>query len=431
MSDEIAISLQNVSKCFKRYARPVDRLKEILLPHKSRADEFWALRDISLEIPKGETFGLVGQNGSGKSTLLQIIAGTLQPTTGRVITRGRISALLELGSGFNPEFTGRQNIIFNGRILGLSQAEIEDRFDAIAAFADIGDFLEEPVKTYSSGMYVRLAFAVAINVEPDILIVDEALAVGDIFFQAKCFRRIEALQESGVTILFVSHDLSTVQNLCREGVLMNHGRILCRAEPSVISSEYFKLFRMAHEEVKDLPIDDRSAEVFAQRDGKIGLCQDQRITNGQATIQAVYVTGLDDRAKATFMTGETVKVTLLTQFHSTCEQVGAAFSLCDRYGQWLAGKHTWYDAPGLIPKVEAGEVIEFEFTMQLDFQRGEYLTLVAIVSQRTEADYDSLDLIQNAFVLNIAGQNKHWGLTKVPGTVSIYRRSPELGKAEE
>ncbi|MEB3295393.1 MAG: ABC transporter ATP-binding protein [Synechococcales bacterium] len=423
MTDDIAISLQNVSKCFKRYARPVDRLKEILLPQKSRAVEFWALRDISLDIPKGETFGLVGQNGSGKSTLLQIIAGTLQPTTGQVITQGRISALLELGSGFNPEFTGRQNIIFNGRILGLSQEEIEQRFDAIASFADIGEFLEEPVKTYSSGMYVRLAFAVAINVQPDILIVDEALAVGDIFFQAKCFRRIEALQDSGVTILFVSHDLSTVQNLCKEGVLMDHGKILCRAEPSVISSEYFKLFRMAHEEVKELAIDATPEAIFAQREGRIEVCHDQRITNGQASIQEVYVTGLDDRAKATFMTGETIKVTLLAKFHETCEKVAGAFGLCDRYGQWLAGRHTWYDAPGLIPKVEAGEVVEFEFTLQLDFQRGEYLTLVAIVSQRTEADYDSLDLIQNAFAIQIAGQKHHWGLTKVPGTVNIYRRS--------
>lgn len=187
---EVAVSLNNISKCFKRYNHPTDRLKEILLPGRIRAAEFWALRDINLEVPKGQTIGIIGRNGSGKSTLLQIIAGTLTPTTGDVRVKGRVSALLELGSGFNSEFTGRQNIFFNGRLLGLSQREIEDRFDEIAGFADIGDFINQPVKTYSSGMFVRLAFAVVVNVSPEVLIVDEALAVGDMVFQHRCMRRM-------------------------------------------------------------------------------------------------------------------------------------------------------------------------------------------------------------------------------------------------
>ena len=197
---ELAICLKNVSKCFKRYARPVNRLKDLLLPGKSRADEFWALRNINLEVPKGQTLGIVGRNGSGKSTLLQIIVKTLTPTTGEVEVKGRVSALLELGSGFNPEFTGRQNVFFNGQLLGLSQKDIEAKFDRIAAFADIGDFIEQPIKTYSSGMFVRLAFAVATSVEPDILVVDEALSVGDEAFQRKCFARIHTIQERGGTI---------------------------------------------------------------------------------------------------------------------------------------------------------------------------------------------------------------------------------------
>ena len=164
MTKDIAISLENVSKVFRRYHHPTDRLKEILLPRKSKANDFWALKNIDLEIPRGETVGIIGRNGSGKSTLLQIVAGTLQPTTGKVNVNGRVSALLELGSGFNPEFTGRQNVFFNGRILGLSQEEVESRFDEIATFADIGDFIDQPVKTYSSGMFVRLAFAVAVNI---------------------------------------------------------------------------------------------------------------------------------------------------------------------------------------------------------------------------------------------------------------------------
>ena len=241
MSEEIAISLQNISKCFKRYAHPVDRLKEILLPKKSYAREFWALRDINLEIPKGQTIGIVGRNGSGKSTLLQIIAGTLTPTTGEKIVKGRISALLELGSGFNPEFTGRQNVFFNGRLLGLTQQEIENRFDEIAGFADIGDFIEQPVKTYSSGMFVRLAFAVAVNVDPEVLIVDEALAVGDVVYQHRCMRRMRALMDSGVTTLFVSHDSGAIKTLCNSAVMIHDGEIYTKGLPNAVTIEYLKL----------------------------------------------------------------------------------------------------------------------------------------------------------------------------------------------
>ncbi|MEB3830432.1 ABC transporter ATP-binding protein [Phormidium sp. CCY1219] len=238
---EIAISLNNVSKCFKRYRHPVDRLKEILLPGKVRADEFWALSHINLELPKGKTLGIVGRNGSGKSTLLQIIVGTLAPTEGQVNVKGRISALLELGSGFNPEFTGRQNVFFNGQLLGLSQSEIEDKFDEIVAFADIGDFLDQPVKTYSSGMFVRLAFAVATSVDPDILVVDEALSVGDEAFQRKCFARIETIQERGGTILFVSHAAAMVVELCDSAILMHDGELLLYHTPKTVVDKYQKL----------------------------------------------------------------------------------------------------------------------------------------------------------------------------------------------
>ncbi len=240
MSD-LAISLQSVSKCFQRYARPADRLKELLIPGRARAQAFWALQDISLEVVAGQTLGIVGRNGSGKSTLLQIIVGTLLPTTGNVAVKGRISALLELGSGFNPEFTGRQNVFFNGQLLGLTRQEIEDRFDRIAAFADIGSFLDEPVKTYSSGMFVRLAFAVAINADPDILVVDEALSVGDEAFQRKCFARIHAIRDGGGTILFVSHGAATVVELCDQAILLDRGEMLLRGNPKLVVDKYQKL----------------------------------------------------------------------------------------------------------------------------------------------------------------------------------------------
>lgn len=249
---EIVISLQNVSKCFKRYARPVDRLKELLLPGKTQCQEFWALRNLNLEVPKGQTLGIVGRNGSGKSTLLQIIVGTLTPTSGKVNVNGRVAALLELGSGFNPEFTGRQNVFFNGQLMGLSPKEIADKFDDIAAFADIGDFIDHPVKTYSSGMFVRLAFAVATSVEPDILIVDEALSVGDEAFQRKCYARIQSIRARGGTILFVSHSASAVIDICDAAILMDRGEKLLFHHPKFVLDKYHKLMYAPDEKITTL-----------------------------------------------------------------------------------------------------------------------------------------------------------------------------------
>lgn len=232
MSSDIAIKVENLSKCYHIYDTPRDRLKQFLLPRiqcmvglspKQYYREFWALKDISFEVKKGDTVGIVGRNGSGKSTLLQIICGTLSQTAGTIRTNGRIAALLELGSGFNPEFSGRENVYMNAAVLGLSDDEIDARFDEIVSFADIGDFIEQPVKAYSSGMVVRLAFAVAINVAPDILVVDEALAVGDAAFQRKCMRKISELSDAGVTLLFVSHDMETVKKICSEALYLARG----------------------------------------------------------------------------------------------------------------------------------------------------------------------------------------------------------------
>jgi lipopolysaccharide transport system ATP-binding protein len=232
MSDDIVIKVENLSKCYPIFTAPRDRLKQMVfprlrsmvgLPTKSYYREFWALKSISFEVKKGQTIGIVGRNGSGKSTLLQIICGTLNPTAGNIITSGRIAALLELGSGFNPEFTGRENVYMNAAVLGLSNEEITARFDEIISFADIGDFVDQPLKTYSSGMVVRLAFAVAINVAPELLIIDEALAVGDVAFQRKCMRKITELSDAGVTLLFVSHDTETVRKICNQALYLVRG----------------------------------------------------------------------------------------------------------------------------------------------------------------------------------------------------------------
>jgi lipopolysaccharide transport system ATP-binding protein len=239
--DDIALSLTGVSKAYPRYARPSDRLKALFLPGRYHPELFWALRDVSFEIGRGQTVGVVGRNGAGKSTLLQIVAHTVMPSSGTVAVRGRVSALLELGSGFNPEFTGRENVLFQGSIMGRRRQEIEERFDAIAAFADIGDFIDEPVRTYSSGMFVRLAFAVAIGMEPDILVVDEALSVGDALFQRKCFSKIRSIQENGGTIIFVSHSGGTVVELCDRAILLDRGELLMSGAPKEVVASYHRL----------------------------------------------------------------------------------------------------------------------------------------------------------------------------------------------
>lgn len=249
-SDEVAIRVANLGKCYQIYGRPQDRLKQSLVPRLRRLigrpaptyfQEFWALRDISLQVRKGETVGIIGRNGSGKSTLLQIICGTLTPTTGTVETNGRVAALLELGAGFNPEFTGRENVYLNGSVLGLSLPEIDERFDAIAAFADIGGFIEQPVKMYSTGMVVRLAFAIQAQVDPDILVVDEALAVGDARFQAKCFDRLKRLKDSGTAILLVTHSGDQIVTHCSNAILLNDGGQLESGEPRRVVNRYMDL----------------------------------------------------------------------------------------------------------------------------------------------------------------------------------------------
>lgn len=244
MSSEVSISVAGLNKSFPVYDKPHHRLMQMFASSERKHKwfrEFQALREINFEIHKGETVGIVGRNGSGKSTLLQLICGTLTPSSGNISVNGRIAALLELGAGFNPEFSGRENVFLNGTLLGLSRNEVEDLFDDILAFADIGEFIDQPVKSYSSGMYIRLAFAVAIHVTPDILIVDEALSVGDEAFQRKCFARIERIRDQGATVLFVSHSAGTVLELCNRAILLDRGELLSVGAPKLVVSRYQKL----------------------------------------------------------------------------------------------------------------------------------------------------------------------------------------------
>lgn len=245
----VVLRLVNVGKCYHMYDKPQDRLKQAFMRWRGKKyyRDFWALRDVNLEVRRGEAIGIVGRNGSGKSTLLQIIAGTLAATTGSVEIAGRVAALLELGSGFNPEFTGRENVYLNAAVLGFSKAEVDAKFAAIVEFADIDEFIDQPVKTYSSGMMVRLAFAVQVQVEPDVLIVDEALAVGDALFQKRCYQRLDELRSKGVTLLFVSHDQESVRTLCDRAILLDHGKPVANGASGDVLLAYRKLL---HEEEK-------------------------------------------------------------------------------------------------------------------------------------------------------------------------------------
>jgi lipopolysaccharide transport system ATP-binding protein len=338
-SNDIAIRVENLSKCYEIYANPRDRLKQFVMPRLQRLvgrepkqyfREFWALKDVSFEVKKGETVGIIGRNGSGKSTLLQMICGTLNPTSGSIQTNGRIAALLELGSGFNPEFTGRENVYMNAAVLGLSNEEIDSRFDEIAAFADIGDFIEQPVKTYSSGMLVRLAFAVQSQVEPDILVVDEALSVGDAKFQAKCFERLRKLKENGTSILLVTHSSEQIVTHCSRAILLNNGVQLETGEPKHVVNRYMDLLfgkgdpSIQTESIKHLKVPSVSFTAISNQLSQLEDCfatrhgynpYEFRWGDGAATIIDYYLSAADDTYPSAISTGQRVTLAVSIKFH--------------------------------------------------------------------------------------------------------------------
>lgn len=412
--NEIAISLKSVSKCYRRYAHPIDRLKELLLPGKSRADEFWALKDISIEVPKGQTLGIIGQNGSGKSTLLQIIAGTLTPTTGDVLVNGRVSALLELGSGFNPEFTGRQNVFFNGRILGLSLEEIEAKFDDIAAFADIGDFIDQPVKTYSSGMFVRLGFAVVAHTEPQILIVDEALAVGDAKFQARGMKRIRQLKEQGVTIIFVSHDTSSVKMLCQRAVLMNSGTLVNTGHPKDVVNQYIALLSSGRTE-KETEIADRISsdiDFINNKEKKI-----HRHGNKLAIIKNVKVTDLENREiNEKLESGSIFHIVVELQSKANISDLVVGFSVRTLMGVVVYGTNTRLMQIKL-PKLNNDQQIRVKFQIPCYLNKGVYTITVGLHSEEGMS-YDWMDEI---LVLDVVNSKRCDGLVDLNTQVQVNR----------
>lgn len=342
-----AINVTNVSKTFRIYKKPSDRLKQIFAKKKKFYKDFVALNPLSFEILQGEAVGIVGRNGSGKSTLLQMIAGTLTPTTGNISLNGRVAALLELGSGFNPEFTGRENVYLNAAILGISRNEIEKRMDDVLKFADIGDFIDQPVKTYSSGMYVRLAFAVSVNVDPEILIVDEALSVGDGRFQLKCFEKIKALKNSGKTIIVVSHDLQTIRQICDRVILIDQGRLIQIGEPNEVVNHYTKILFSNY----SLPTEKKQNDALTVEesdDFKRANLIDETITkeyrygNNDGVINEVFVNGKVDDFNQTVITGEELIVSFKAKALKEIQQPIFAMTIKSIKGLEVYGSNTYF-----------------------------------------------------------------------------------------
>ncbi|MBV6304445.1 ABC transporter ATP-binding protein [Candidimonas humi] len=435
----IAIRVSNLSKCYPIYTSPKDRLLQMFLrSRKALYKEFWALRDVSFTVRRGETVAIIGRNGSGKSTLLQMICGTLNPSSGEVEVTGKVAALLELGAGFNPEFTGRENVYMAASLYGLTNDQIDLRFEKIATFADIGEHLDEPVKTYSSGMYVRLAFAVIAHVDADILIVDEALSVGDAVFTQKCMRFIREFQKKG-TLLFVSHDMSSVLNLCKRAIWLGNGNIVQAGPAKEIAEAYLQYTLQQvygegaeltaiqpasgsgepHQEEEDLPVN-HEAQVppILNYESQVALQDNLARANGwksgAAEITAVGLAREDGSPQTVFHGGERVRLSITAVSKEGLDRPILGFLVRDRLGQDLFGENTLPFTSSNTIAVEAGQFFcgEFVFTLPM-LPNGQYSVMVSV------ADGDLYNNVQHhwlhdALILNVSSSKIRWGLIGIP-----------------
>ena len=405
MPDQVVIKVEKLSKAYKLYEKPADRLKESLHPlGKKYHHEFFALKDISFEIRRGETVGIIGKNGSGKSTLLKIITGIVTPSAGVFEVRGKIAALLELGAGFNPEFTGIENIYMNGTVMGFSRAEMDARLDDIVAFADIGDFVRQPVKTYSSGMFARLAFAVNANVNPDILIVDEALAVGDMFFQAKCVDRMKRMMDDGVTILFVSHDSGAVKGLCQRGILLSKGQLVLDSSADAVVEEYFRS-RVQSEQTVIAPVARREGDVapiagmdnqtyFGDNQAFWERAQYQRIQNGKAEFYNIQLLDVSGKEVTQVIPGQQVVLRMEVIARSVIHELGFGYCIRSCTGVDLVYSDSILENK-MLYNVKLGEQYIIDWRFEVCLQGGTYNILcgISIPINLTASKVDFCDLV--------------------------------------
>lgn len=422
------IEFRNVSKSYPVYRSPKDRLKELVTFHRfSFHEDFWALREVSFEVARGETFCIIGENGSGKSTLLQIIAGILQPTSGETEVRGRVAALLELGSGFNPEFTGRENIFLNASILGLSSAQIEERYEAITSFAEIGDFIHQPVKTYSSGMVVRLAFAVAIHVDPEVLLVDEALAVGDIYFRQRCMRKVHELRQRGVTILFVSHALGDVKAIGDRCLWLENGRVRDLGSTESVVGKYLAAMTakdsayLGHQAAA-APVDQAhhaaAPPEFLERIPNI----DRRHGDGRGEITGIAVYDEYGRELRLLDPGTRVTVRISARAKADLALPNVGFMLRNHLGIDFAGTNSTREGVQLAP-MRAGDRVTVDFRIDLpEFYPGDFSFSPAIADGTLES-YTMCDWIDNALVVQMGhAEGQVYGYLHLPCRVEVNQR---------
>jgi ABC-type polysaccharide/polyol phosphate transport system ATPase subunit len=422
----VALRVENVSKQYRIYERPGDRLKESLTRGMLRRHkEFWALRDVDFEIESGTTVGIVGPNGCGKSTLLQIISGTLAPTHGDVRHGGRIAALLELGAGFDPEFTGVENVYMNASLLGLSRRETDTLFPAIERFAEIGPFLYQPVKTYSSGMYVRLAFAIAASVEPDILIIDEALAVGDAVFQHRCLRRINELHERGATVLFVSHDAAAVRALCSRAILLRAGSVIADGKPADVLNLYQKII-MERKQAYEAASGALASEDLSQSNESLPpVSRAYQHGDGSAEITGAELTNATNTRVEIVETGEALTLRMMARFHRDVDAPVIGFLIRNSHGIHAYGTNT-KEQQTEFGAVRSGEVLDVSFTFNCWLGIDQYTISLAVHSREGQA-YDWLDA---ALFLRVTSMTLTEGIANLNAGVTVRPRPLEAMEHE-
>lgn len=425
MSD-IAIKVDNVSKLYKLYDKPSDRFKEALgLTKEKKYREHYALSDVSFEVKKGETVGIIGTNGSGKSTILKIITGVLNPTGGKVDVSGRISALLELGAGFNMEYTGVENIYLNGTMMGYSKEEVDAKLQMILDFADIGDFVNQPVKTYSSGMFVRLAFAVAINIDPEILIVDEALSVGDVFFQAKCYHKFDEFKNAGKTILFVSHDLGSIAKYCDRAVLLNKGKKMAEGEPKEIIDLY-KQVLVSQAENRELtdeqPTVSEDDSVEDEGRWKDTLMLNPNVLDyGDKQAEIIDFAIIDDKNRITnnIQKNTDFRIRMKVKFHKDIDEPIFAFTIKDLQGTEVTGTNTMYEQVN-FGLVKAGEEKIIEFSQNMNLQGRNYLLSFGCVGYH-DNDFLVYNRLYDVCNINVISDKNTVGFYDMNSTVKVLR----------
>ena len=412
--NDIAILLKNVSKKYPIYDNPFQKLKEAIRRGTKRYHrEFWALRDINLEIPKGVTLGILGQNGSGKTTILQLMAGIMAPTSGELLVRGRVSTILELGAGFNPDFTGRENAFLSGIILGLFPAEIKEKMDEIIAFAEIGEFIDQPVKTYSSGMYVRLAFGVAVTLDPDILLIDEILAVGDAYFQHKCIRKIRDFQEQGKTMVYVTHDIESVANICHQAMILDYSRILARGDPGEITKQYMALIDGREKERTLSPAKKKTTN-------NQGLTDYSRYGNKEAEITAIETLDGEGEPTTTFNSGDEIIIKFHVFFNADVNRFILGNIFRNKWGLNIFGTNTlWYGLPD--NDFRKGDRCTVTFRHRANFADGTYSINPAASAAIDKDNYHTLDWINNAAIIRIRNPQRMEGYVNIPTEIEIEK----------